>query len=97
MNLYCYASKETINVGSWRFLRLTARAADYFVQSPRDIRKFIINLPSLMALAAGIAVVDGDATWQEARAQSITGIDARVIAMNIPGASAIAQIGMFLN
>jgi hypothetical protein len=49
-----------------------------------------------MALAAGIVVVDGDAAWQTARAEPITGINARVIAVDIPGASAIAQVGTFL-
>jgi hypothetical protein len=51
----------------------------------------------IMALAAGIAVVDGDAAWRAARAQAVTSIDARVIAENIPGASAISQVGTFLN
>jgi len=50
-----------------------------------------------MALAAGIVVVDGDAAWQAARAEPIPDIKARVIAWDIPGASAIAQVGMFLN
>ena len=48
-------------------------------------------------LAAGIALIGGDAAWQAARAQSITSIDARVVATNIPGASAISQVGTFLN
>jgi hypothetical protein len=61
-----------------------------------NIRKFIVNLPGIMALAAGIAVV-GDAAWQAARAQEITNINARVIAVGIRGASAISQVGMFLN
>jgi hypothetical protein len=53
---------------------------------------------SIVALAAGIAVVDGDAAWREARAQQeVPGIDARVVAINIPGASAISQVGTFLN
>ena len=69
----------------------------YCAVCPTNIRKFIINLPGIMALAAGIAVVDGDAAWQAARAEAIAGINARVIATNIPGASAIAQVGMFLN
>jgi hypothetical protein len=50
-----------------------------------------------MALAAGITVAEGDAVWQAARAQAITNIKARVIATNIPGASAISQVGTFLN
>jgi hypothetical protein len=49
-----------------------------------------------MALAAGIAVADGDAAWQAARAQSITHVNARVIAINIPGASVVSQVGTFI-
>src|SRR5215475_5010506 len=67
-----------------------------FVHSRTIIRKFIINLPSVMALAAGIAVVAGNATWQAARAQAIVQVQARVIATNVPGASAISQVGTFL-
>jgi hypothetical protein len=52
---------------------------------------------SIMTLAAGIAVVDGDATWRAARAQELTDVDARVVAINIPGASAVSQVGTFLN
>ncbi len=58
--------------------------------------KFVINLPGIMALAAGIAVVDADARWQAARAQGITHINARVVATGIPGASAISQVGTFV-
>jgi hypothetical protein len=68
----------------------------YCAACPTNIRKFIINLPGIMALAAGIVVVDGDAAWQTARAEPITGINARAIAVDIPGASAIAQVGTFL-
>jgi len=50
-----------------------------------------------MVLAAGIAVADGDAPWQAARAQELAEIDARIVAVNIPGASAISQVGTFLN
>jgi hypothetical protein len=69
----------------------------YCAACPTNIRKFIINLPGIMALAAGIVVVDGDAAWQAARAQAIAAINARVIATDIPGASAISQVGTFLN
>ena len=68
----------------------------YCAACPTNIRKFIINLPGIMALAAGIVVADGDAAWQAARAEPISDINARVIAVDIPGASAIAQVGMFL-
>ena len=48
----------------------------YGVALPTNIRKFIISLPGIIALAAGIAVVDGDVAWQAARAQSITHVNA---------------------
>jgi hypothetical protein len=55
--------------------------------------KFIVGLPGIAALAAGIAVMDGDAN----RAQAVDQVKARVVATNIPGASAISQVGTFLN
>src|SRR5262245_45188986 len=51
----------------------------------------------IMAVAAGIAVFGGEIALPEARAQTIPGLDARVVAINIPNASAIAQIGTFLS
>jgi len=63
----------------------------------RAASKFTISLPGIVALAAGIAIMDGDATWQAAWAQAITQVKARVIATGIPGASAISQIGTFLD
>jgi hypothetical protein len=56
-----------------------------------------ITALGIMAVAAAIAVLDGEAEWRAARAQAIQGIDARVVAINIPGASAISQVGTFLN
>ena len=50
---------------------------------------------AMLALAAGIAAVDG-AGAAPTRAQQIPGIDARIVAHNIPGASALAQVGTFL-
>jgi hypothetical protein len=46
----------------------------------------------ILALVTGIAVIDGKAAW----AQGIPQLDARVIAINIPGASAVSQVGPFL-
>jgi hypothetical protein len=51
------------------------------------------TLPSILALAIGIAVIDGEA----ASAQGIRSLDARVIAINISGASAVSQVGKFLS
>ena len=60
-------------------------------------RKCGVVLPSIITLAAAIAVADADGPWQAARAQEITSIKARIIATNIPGASSISQVGTFLN
>jgi hypothetical protein len=49
----------------------------------------------ILTLAAGIAVCGGGAT-RAAWAQTIPQVNARVVAINIPGASAIAQVGTFL-
>jgi hypothetical protein len=46
-----------------------------------------------MALTAGIAGLAGDA----AHAQPVSAVKARVVATHIPGASAISQVGTFLN
>ena len=62
-----------------------------------SVGALVINLPGTMALAAAIAIVGSGAAWQAARAQSVPTINARVVATNIPGASAIAQVGTFLN
>jgi hypothetical protein len=93
-------AKRKIIVGAKRLPQLTARTAACLasdIQSLTNIRKFIVNVPGIMALAAGITIADGDASWQAARARGITDISARVVAVNIPGASAISQVGTFLN
>jgi hypothetical protein len=50
------------------------------------------KVPSIFALAAAIAIFGGDAAW----AQGVPRLDARVIAINIPGASAVSQVGTFI-
>ena len=52
---------------------------------------------AILVLAAGIAVAASLAAPRAATAQGIPKIDANVVAVNIPGASALAQIGTFLN
>ena len=47
----------------------------------------------IMAVAAGIAVLGGEIAWPA----EIPGLEARVVAINIPSASSIAQVGTFLN
>jgi hypothetical protein len=51
----------------------------------------------ILVVATGIAALASETTWWDARAAAIASIDARVVATNIPGASAIGQIGTFLN
>jgi hypothetical protein len=51
---------------------------------------------AILALVAGIAAGGGPAAPRLAKAQPIPGIAARVVALNIPGASALAQVGTFL-
>src|SRR5262249_39999596 len=48
---------------------------------------------SVLAIGIGMALVSGST----AAGESIKSLHARVVAINIPGASAIAQIGDFLN
>jgi hypothetical protein len=50
----------------------------------------------ILVVAAGMAALASGGGWWGARAQAVVGINARVVATNIPGASAIAQIGTFL-
>src|SRR5712671_7177833 len=104
VNMHSATWKTDIIIGTWRLLQLTAGATAYpafsrptwrFVENQMNAQKFIVNLPFAVALAAGIAIVDSDAGWQAARAQAIPHIQARVIATNIPGASAISQVGTF--
>jgi hypothetical protein len=58
-----------------------------------------INGPAaLAALAlAAITAVISLSPPRDAWAKKVPNVDARVVAMNIPGASAVAQIGTFLN
>ena len=78
--------------------KLSAALASYIVPIVTvNARAFTINLPRTMALTAAIAIVGSGAVWQAARAQSIPTVTARVVATNIPGASAISQVGTFLN
>jgi hypothetical protein len=59
------------------------------------IRKFAAL--GIIAAAAGIATLDGEPAWRAARADGIQGIKARIVAVNIPGASAISQVGTFVS
>ncbi len=50
-------------------------------------------------IALGIlsaAALASECGWGEAQAQVVLGVNARVVAKNIPGASAIAQVGAFV-
>jgi hypothetical protein len=67
------------------------------VDSPANAGKSSANLAVIVALATGIAGIGGDAALHAALADTIVGINASVVAVGIPGASALAQIGTFLN
>ena len=60
----------------------------------RQIRTIAFRI---LVVATGIALLASEGGWQGARAHNVADINARVVAINIPGASAIAQIGTFLN
>ncbi|PYU70903.1 MAG: hypothetical protein DMG49_10485 [Acidobacteria bacterium] len=84
-------------MGSTAVLTSFAKRKIAFGTWPTNVRKFIISLPGVIALAAGIALVHGEAAGQASRAQAIANVSARIVAVNIPGASAISQVGTFLN
>jgi hypothetical protein len=44
----------------------------------------------------GLAVTDCDVSWHSSRTDYIPRINARIVAVGIPGASAISQVGTFL-
>src|SRR5438067_8747567 len=50
----------------------------------------------MLASAAGAAMLNGGLTRRALSKDKIPAVDTRLIAINIPGASAIAQIGTFL-
>jgi hypothetical protein len=60
-----------------------------------QIQNLIIELPRILALAGLVTAVDG--AWQPARTQEVAHVNARIIAIDIPGAAAISQVGTFLN
>jgi len=43
-----------------------------------------------------VAALASECEWGEAQAQAVAGVNAHVVATNIPGASAIAQVGTFV-
>jgi hypothetical protein len=51
----------------------------------------------LMFVAIGVVAIGSEAVRQQAWAQAVADVNARVVAINIPGASAIAQIGTFVS
>ena len=53
------------------------------------------TLLGTIVVVTGIAALASETGWRQARAQTVADINAHVVAANIPGASAIAQIGTF--
>src|SRR5262245_26390147 len=67
----------------------------------REIRAHSIGINRRTALrmvasAAGIAVIDAAVRRRTASAARIGNLEAHVVAVNIPGASALAEVGAFL-
>src|SRR5271169_4525177 len=60
----------------------------------RSSRRVVLPI---LAVGAGMALFSGGTAGWSAWAQAVRGIDARLVAINIPGASAISQVGTFLN
>jgi hypothetical protein len=49
-----------------------------------------------LGMLVAVAALASECGWGEARAQGVAGVNARVVAKNIPGASAISQVGAFV-
>jgi hypothetical protein len=106
MGTYCAASRCKIASGNWQILKLVRDAGAgwalnrrdaIWVESPANTWKSSANLAVIIALATGVAGIGGDAARHAALADEIAGINARVVAVGIPGASALAQVGTFRN
>ncbi len=67
------------------------------MKTPANVAKSSAKLAVIVALATTIAGISGDAALHAALADKIADVDARVVATGIPGASALAQVGTFLN
>jgi len=92
-----YQEEEIMRLGSTPVSTNLAKRKIDFGTWPTNVRKSILNLPGIIGLAVGIALLSGDAASQAVRTQAITNVNARVIAVNVPGASAVSQVGTFLN
>ena len=65
--------------------------------SPKQQRTCFFNFSCFAAVAAGLAALACSATGRSADAQETSTVEARIVAVDIPGASAISQVGTFLN
>ena len=106
MGTYRVASSCRTTIGKIRAFKLAGSADADPMISRRDAipmdrtaytRKSSSKLTAVLALAAGIAGIGVDAAQHAALADEIAGINARIVAVGIPGASALAQVGTFLN
>jgi hypothetical protein len=106
MRTSCAASRCRITIGNWLAMKLAANADTVLASSrwdailldnPANARKLSANFAVIVALATAIAGIGGDAAQHAALADTIVAVNARVVAVGIPGASALAQIGTFLN
>ena len=106
MRTSCAASRCRITIGNCLAMKLAANADTVLASSrwdaisldnPANAGKLSANLAVIVALATAIAGIGGDAAQHAALADTIVAVNARVVAVGIPGASALAQIGTFLN
>ena len=65
--------------------------------SPKQQPTCFFNFSCFAAVAAGLAALACSATGRSADAQEMSTVEARIVAVDIPGASAISQVGTFLN
>lgn len=96
MGTYYAASRDKNTIRFWQILRYQRRDG-VLVKTPTNNTKSGANRAVIVALATTIAAIGGDAARHAAIADTIRDVDAHVVAVGIPGASAVAQIGTFLN
>src|SRR5581483_683812 len=96
MGTYCAASTGKDTIGIWQVFKYQRREG-VLVKTPANVAKSSAKLAVIVALATTIAGISADAARHAALADKIADVDARVVATGIPGASALAQVGTFLN
>jgi hypothetical protein len=89
--------KRNIGSRAWQFPQQATTAAYPATSQAWSFVCRPANKQALSIVVLGLAILGGDGAREEAQAHQISNIKARVIATNVPGASAISQVGTFLN